>query len=115
MDRQLRHALGLRRGVLALLLSLATAGVSAGPVLASTTRWQLKINGMVCSFCARGIENKLSAVPGVSDIRIDMKTKTIRLLTNGSFKGNPDTLNKAVRDAGYVVQSIEQSPAQSAH
>ncbi|MBU6249736.1 MAG: heavy-metal-associated domain-containing protein [Cyanobacteria bacterium REEB417] len=90
------------------LLTLLVLGTGAA---ATNTTWLLKINGMVCAFCAQGIQKKLSAVPGISDISVDMATRTVRLRTGEGFRGNTETIRQAIKEAGYVLQSIEPTPA----
>jgi len=100
--------MALRPFLLSSLLALLTLG---GPATAAGTSWLLKINGMVCAFCAQGIQKKLTAIPGISDISVDMATRTIRLRTGEGFRGNTETIRQAIKEAGYVLQSIEPTPA----
>lgn len=100
-------SLALRPMLVASLTALLALG---GPAAATSTTWLLKINGMVCAFCAQGIQKKLTAVPGISDISVDMATRTIRLRTGDGFRGNTETIRQAIKDAGYVLQSMEPAP-----
>jgi mercuric ion binding protein len=100
--------MALRPFLLSSLLALLTLGA---PAAAAGTSWLLKINGMVCAFCAQGIQKKLTAIPGISDISVDRATRTIRLRTGEGFRGNTETIRQAIKEAGYVLQSIEPTPA----
>jgi mercuric ion binding protein len=88
---------------------MASLLIAAGPASAGSTLWRLKVNGMVCSFCAQGVKRKLSEIPGVRSITVDMPTHTISLVTADGFKGGESSIRKAVQDAGYAMTSIQQS------
>ena len=103
MNQVFRHP---KTGLLALLAGLL---IAAGPAAAGSTLWRLKVNGMVCSFCAQGVKRKLSTLPGVQSITVDMQSHTISLVTAEGFKGGESSIRKAVQDAGYAMTSIQQT------
>lgn len=86
-----------------------TLTLAATPGLSAEMLWRVKVNGMVCSFCAQGIKRNLSQIPGIADVSIDMQSKTIRFGTTSAFKGGKPAIQQAIRDAGYVVQSIDET------
>lgn len=63
---------------------------------------KLKIEGMMCQNCVRHVKEALEAIPGVTDVTVD--------LDNGeaTFAGDvaPETIQKAIADAGYTVTKI---------
>ena len=56
-------------------LALVFAGVSL-PSLAATSV-KATVNGMVCAFCAQGIEKRLSALPATKAVFVDLKQKVV--------------------------------------
>ena len=93
----------------AVIAALAALLIAPGPASAGGTQWRLKVNGMVCSFCAQGIKRKLSEIPGVRSIAVDIQAHTISLITGDAFKGGETSIRKAVQEAGYAMTSIQQS------
>jgi mercuric ion binding protein len=89
-----------------LLLSTLLLLAAATSVLAETV--QVTVKGMVCSFCAQGLDKKFRAEPAVEDVKVSLKEKTIRLqLKDGATLSN-DAITKIVLDAGYNVQAIDR-------
>lgn len=39
---------------------------------AAGTHYEMRVDGLACPFCAYGIEKKLKAIDGVSDIKVDL-------------------------------------------
>ncbi len=68
----------------------------------------IKVKGMVCSFCAQGIKKKFSAEPAVSTIDVNLDDKWVKV----GFKDNQtladDKIKALISDAGYNVVSIER-------
>ena len=66
-----------------------------------------RVNGMVCAFCAQGIEKKARALPETEDVYVNLKQKivAVQLKEGKSLAG--DTLKALINDAGYDVTAIE--------
>ena len=69
-------------------------------------RVKLKIEGMMCSMCAKHVERALSEVPGVSDVRVDLE-KGFAELTMKEGE-DPAPLVSAVSEAGYSVVEVSK-------
>jgi copper chaperone CopZ len=68
----------------------------------------VRVNGLVCDFCARSIEAVLKRRRDVSSVHVDLGKGEVHLgLKAGSTLGDPE-LTKLVRDAGYQVTGIER-------
>ncbi len=59
----------------ALLLFISSPSLSEAEILEG----ELEVFGMTCPFCGFGIEKKLRAVPGVSEVTITMDEGRIQL------------------------------------
>ncbi len=70
---------------------------------------QVTVDGMVCSFCAQGIEKKMKAQAGTDKVFVSLeKQTTLVALKDG--KDITDAVIKAeITDAGYVVKSITRT------
>jgi cation transport ATPase len=73
--------------------------------LAATQR--VEIMGMVCAFCAQGIEKSFQTIEDVGDFYINIDNYFF-VIESTSEKGIPDEMIKnIVVDAGYDVKKIE--------
>lgn len=90
--------------LLALTLYIALFSNSA---LAVTQTMKATVNGMVCAFCAQGIEKKLRALSQTHDVYVNLKQRIVAVeLKDGQTLAN-DTLKILIKDAGYDVTAIE--------
>lgn len=67
----------------------------------------LRVDGMICSNCVRRVENALNSLPGVWVTRTDLSTGRITVRLQEPPK--QEVLCHAVRKAGYLVLSVEES------
>jgi periplasmic mercuric ion binding protein len=73
------------------------------------------VNGMVCAFCAQGIEKKMRALIQTKDVYVNLKQRVVAIeLKEGQTLSN-DTVRDLIKDAGYEVTSIEISEHPVAH
>ena len=81
----------------------------SNPVLAATQTLKASVNGMVCAFCAQGIEKKIRALPETQDVYVNLKQRIVAVeIKNGKTLTN-DILKELIKDAGYDVTAIETS------
>lgn len=98
----MRNALILAAGLLALAAQAAT-----------TTK--LTVNGMVCAFCAQGIEKKLTAMPQTQAVYVNLGEKIVAVEAKEGQTIDVDKVRAEVKDAGYdvvKVETVEQSVEQ---
>ena len=88
-------------------LSLATA-ILVVPMLVQAKPINVQVKGMVCAFCAQGIEKKLKALPEVSSVKVSLETKKVDLDTKEGKDISDEQIKKIVTDAGYDVVKIER-------
>jgi mercuric ion binding protein len=91
----------LRR--LAIVLSLCL------PLTAQATTIQMTVNGLVCAFCAQGIEKKLRKFPATSDVFVDLEHRLVAVGLKDGQDISDQALRKALTDAGYTVKTIERT------
>ncbi len=85
-----------------LLISLfAFAGSTA---LADTI--EMKVYGLVCSFCAQGIEKTLRKNPATDDVVVSLENKLVAVATKAGQDIPDADLTKALTEAGYDVKEI---------
>jgi copper chaperone CopZ len=87
------------------LLMLAAAATSSAATI------EMTVNGLVCAFCAQGIEKKLKKFPATSEVVVSLEHRLVAVtLKDGQDIPDAD-LRKALTDAGYTVKSIERTGA----
>ena len=64
---------------------------------------RIPIHGMTCGNCARSVERKLSASPGVSRALVDLAGGTATVEFDADRTKLPDLL-RAIEQLGYTVQ-----------
>lgn len=102
-----------RRLAGALTLAAATAlpvAALAAETAVTTQSLKLQVNGMVCSFCAQGIEKRLKALPAVGPIFIDLRNKVVAVEQRPGQALDAERVASEVREAGYEVVATETVP-----
>jgi len=97
-----------------LLLTLCILLALANPALAiDTTNCQnqaeIKVNGLVCDFCARAINKVFSAKEQVNKANVDLENGRISIAFNNNQNIDDGDLKKLIIDSGYDVVTIERS------
>ena len=58
--------------------------------------------GMTCEHCVRSVSDEVGAIPGVSDLSVDLKTGSLTVTTEAEPVPD-DAVREAVVEAGYQV------------
>jgi len=98
-------AIGLGLPWLASLLLLLPAW--ANP---AGTRIEVAINGMVCSFCAQGVERKLGKMAATESVKVDLNQRLVSITLRPGGEIADDRLRSLIRDAGFDVRQIRRLP-----
>ena len=70
----------------------------------STTTTTIGVQGMTCGHCVRAVDEELRALPGVTDVHVDLVTGATSTVTITSDAPLPDEdVAAAVTEAGYAV------------
>jgi cation transport ATPase len=103
------------RLVRAAAVAAALALPAAGALAQAASSLKLQVNGMVCSFCAQGIEKRLKALPDTGAILIDLRNKVVAVEPKAGQTLDAERVAGQVREAGYDVvgsQTVPQTVAQ---
>lgn len=96
------------------ILVAAALAIAAAPALAATTV-KATVNGMVCAFCAQGIEKRLSELPAVQAVFVDLKQRLVAVEAKDGQVLDTKVLESEIKDAGYDVvkfETLQQSVAE---
>ena len=92
-----------------ILTTISTLGLLTAaslPASAATTT-KLTVNGMVCAFCARGIEKKLTAMPQTRAVYVNLGEKIVAVEAKDGQTIDVEKVRAEVKDAGYEVVKVE--------
>ena len=92
----------MKRTILAAFLA-----VFCTTVLADTI--EMKVYGLVCGFCAQGIEKTLRKNPATADVVVSLEDKLVAVATQPGQDIPDATLTQALTDAGYDVKGISRT------
>ncbi len=56
--------------------------------------------GMTCDHCVRSVSAEVTALPGVTDVQVDLPTGRVTVTSNGL---GTDQVREAVEQAGYTL------------
>lgn len=76
-----------------------TAAVSADTIKAT-------VNGMVCGFCATGIEKTFRAQPQVKTVDVDLENRLVTIQTKQGQTLDDSKIRKLLANAGYSVVAV---------
>jgi cation transport ATPase len=93
---------------LALIAGFGLAGTPAMSQEASTAR--ISVNGMVCAFCAQGIEKRVNAMPEAGPLYINLSRRVVAVEAKPGRTLDLEKLKREIQDAGYEVTAIEMVP-----
>ena len=78
-----------------------------GAAHAATQTIKAQVNGMVCAFCAQGIEKKMRSLTQTKDVYVDLKKKLVAVELKDGQALPHDTVKEIIKEAGYDVTKIE--------
>ena len=91
------------------ILKTALATLLVGFALAGNAATiEMEVNGLVCAFCAQGIEKKLRAFPATSDVVVSLEERLVAVSTKDGQDISDEELRRALTDAGYTVVGIRR-------
>ena len=70
---------------------------------------KVSVNGMVCAFCAQGIEKRLTNMSTTKAVFVDLKQKVVAVEAKEGQKLDGKAITAEITDAGYDVVKLEVS------
>jgi cation transport ATPase len=87
-----------------ILLTLTILVAVSSSALAETIK--ATVDGMVCAFCATGIEKKFKTNPEVDTVTVDLSTKLVTIKTKPGRTISDAKVTEAIEYAGYSIKGI---------
>jgi copper chaperone CopZ len=94
--------MNLRRMTALMFALLCASGAQAATI-------ELTVNGLVCGFCAQGIEKTLRRNAATEDVLVSLENRLVAIATKPDTDIPDDVLRKALQDAGYDVKEITRT------
>ena len=91
----------IRSTLAAALLALVSA--------ASAHTIELEVNGLVCAFCAQGIEKSLRKFPATQDVFVSLEHRLVAIELKQGQTLDDGPLREAIADAGYTTVKITRA------
>lgn len=88
------------------ILTFAAIMAISGATYADTIH--ARVNGMVCAFCATGVEKSFQAQPSVETVKVDLEAKAVTITTKDGKNIDDEKVKKIITDAGYTVTEIKR-------
>jgi len=92
-----------------ILFIAAAALLWSGITLAAGTRYDMRVDGLACPFCAYGIEKKFTKTDGVKSVDINLKKGLVVVDTVEGKTFTEAKLKQIVNDAGFTLKSVNVS------
>ena len=89
----------MKRTLLFSILVLMSAAASADTI-------EMKVYGLVCAFCAQGIEKTLRKNPATEDVVVSLEHQLVAVATHPGQDIPDAELTQALTNAGYDVKGI---------
>ena len=90
-----------------ILLTFVIVAGLAGSALAETIT--TSVNGMVCAFCATGIEKTFRKQPEVATVKVDLPKKRVIITTKPGKTLSDTKIKEVVTYSGYTMGSIARA------
>lgn len=68
----------------------------------------IRVSGMVCAFCAAGIEKAFNANEAVEAVDVNLNNKLVKVKVKAGAQLSDEQITKMIVDSGYNVVAIER-------
>lgn len=94
-----------------LTILTVTLLISGAPALAEdrTDDIVVKVNGMVCDFCAQSLKKVFGKEESVNDIAVDLDNQTVTVDTKEGQELSDEKIKELIEWGGYDFVSIERA------
>tara|TARA_B110001454_G_scaffold122549_1_gene114401 strand:- start:618 stop:905 length:288 start_codon:yes stop_codon:yes gene_type:complete len=94
--------MNMKKLILLSVMILSTSLAFAGEEL------KVNVKGMVCAFCAQGIEKKFMAQPEVAKVEVSLANKFVKLNFKDGKRLPNEKVAEILKDAGYEASFEEK-------
>ncbi len=98
----------IRHSISTLVVAACVFGVALQAQAATAIK--ANVNGMVCAFCAQGIEKRLMKLSSTKEVFVDLKKRVVAVEAKDGETLDIKLVTSEIIDAGYDVTKIEVVP-----
>ena len=95
------------RNILAAATLMLAGAASAAPPATATI--EMSVDGLVCAFCAQGIEKKLRKDAATADVLVSLEHKLVAVALKPGRDIGDDALRALLTEAGYTLRDVKRS------
>ncbi|MUV15413.1 heavy-metal-associated domain-containing protein [Noviluteimonas gilva] len=92
-----------------IIKTLLLTALLALPMLASAKTIEMDVNGLVCAFCAQGIEKTLKTFPATEAVYVSLEHRIVAVELKDGQDIDDKTLRKALTDSGYTLVKVRRT------
>jgi mercuric ion binding protein len=70
---------------------------------------EVAVNGLVCGFCAQGIEKRLRKFPATAEVLVSLEQRLVAVALQPGTDISDTQLTEALEGAGYAVKAIRRT------
>lgn len=91
---------------LAVMVVLSAFHLQAASAAESGEKISVKVNGLVCDFCATTIKKSFKKIDAVSEVDINLTEKLLTIQVKEGQSLSDEEITEHVTDSGYNIQEI---------
>jgi len=77
---------------------------------AAGTHYEMRVDGLACPFCAYGIEKKLKAIEGTTNINVALDKGLVSVDMGEGKALTEEQMKKLFNDSGFTYRSMIKKP-----
>jgi mercuric ion binding protein len=89
--------------------TLLCAALLAASSAASAKTIEMDVNGLVCAFCAQGIEKTMKGFPASDGVLVSLEHRIVAVHLKDGQDIADAALRKAITDAGYKLVAVRRT------
>src|SRR5687768_1618153 len=83
--------------------------LAANPAATAPTTIEMDVDGLVCAFCAQGIEKKLRKQAATADVLVSLEHKLVAVALKPQKDISDEALKNLLTEAGYTLRSVRRT------
>jgi copper chaperone CopZ len=95
--------------LVSLLAALALATTAQAATVSPVSTIEMQVDGLVCAFCAQGIEKKLRKEAATADVLVSLEHGVVAVALKPKQDIPDATLTALLKDAGYTLREVKRT------